>query len=58
MRTHDPVNEVTCEGCGKTFADRVLYIKHYKQYHTGAKYECDKCDKTFIIDKQLESHKV
>jgi hypothetical protein len=58
MQTHNPENEITCEFCGKKYANRAKYQCHYKRIHSGKVYECTSCIQKFIRKEHLEAHLV
>ncbi|XP_048002833.1 zinc finger protein 58-like [Leguminivora glycinivorella] len=47
-----------CEECGKTFASKVYYKRHYTFYHQKeSNHKCELCDRLFISDFRLRHHR-
>ncbi|XP_063392193.1 zinc finger protein 345-like [Cydia fagiglandana] len=47
-----------CEECGKNFASKVYYKRHYSFYHQKeSKHKCELCDRLFISDFRLRHHR-
>lgn len=55
-------HEIICEHCSEVFKGGVNQAKrslraHIDKVHLGIKHECDQCDKIFLTEKTLASHK-
>ena len=49
--------ELFCEECEKCSAERVSFDIHNEVYHrTPDSYNCDRCEKTFKVQNQLNNH--
>ncbi|XP_063372009.1 zinc finger protein 320-like [Cydia amplana] len=47
-----------CEECGKNFASKVYYKRHYTFYHQKeSNHKCELCDRLFISDFRLRQHR-
>ncbi|XP_063544812.1 zinc finger protein 320-like [Cydia strobilella] len=47
-----------CEECGKNFASKVYYKRHYTFYHQKeSNHKCELCDRLFISDFRLRHHR-
>ena len=58
MLTHNSENEVTCEFCGKKYANRKKYRSHKERIHSQKVIECEKCPLTFTRKQHHEAHLV
>jgi len=52
---HSEVKEFQCEYCTKGFSQKVTLITHLRT-HTGNKFTCDSCGKSFVKNTFLKRH--
>ena len=55
-------HQIICEHCSEVFKGGVNQAKrslraHIDKVHLGIKHECDQCEKIFLTEKTLASHK-
>ena len=57
-RTHSSEKKICCKICGKTYKQGRSLREHEETHNdeTSPKFECDKCDKKFRIQRYLRDH--
>ena len=47
---------ITCQECGKSFSERSVFNKHFRQYHKKNESDCLVCGKNFYTEFMLKNH--
>lgn len=56
LHSDAPIDEVTCDLCGKKKKNKYRLASHFKEFHME-NFECEKCKKKFSTEIRLKRHK-
>ena len=56
LNPSERIDEYKCSICSETFPTAHQHTEHRKSVHNTAKFECPKCNKKFVIEKNMKLH--